>query len=73
MLLALCLALGEPISDQVLIDFRVCLRHLTGQTLHDATTLSKASGADELWGVRRGTIPYLTTDTDFFLKLVTFQ
>jgi hypothetical protein len=34
----LALRLGEPISKQALI-FRVCLRDLTGQTLHDATTL----------------------------------
>jgi hypothetical protein len=44
-LMLLALRLGEPISEQALI-FRVCLRDLTGQTLHYATTLSKASGAD---------------------------
>jgi hypothetical protein len=44
-LMLLALRLGEPISEQALI-FRVCLRDLTGQTLHDATTLSKVSGAD---------------------------
>jgi hypothetical protein len=44
-LMLLALRLGEPVSKQALI-FRVCLRDLTGQTLHDATTLSKASGAD---------------------------
>jgi hypothetical protein len=38
-LMLLALRLDEPISEQAL----VCL---TGQTLHDATTLSKASGAD---------------------------
>jgi hypothetical protein len=51
----LALRLGEPTSEQALISESVCITivlYLTGQTLHDVTTLGKATGAD---GDRRGT------------------